>query len=125
MKLLPVQEVHGVTMANVARAHEAMNAAYNALALDRDTDSLVNDVELARTYVSQAKTELGAPGAGHEALDAARVAARAVLPRLDHALVLLNALAVTPDPLHVAPLLDELGIAMDHVETALAGAGWD
>jgi hypothetical protein len=48
-----------------------------------------------------------------------------VLPRLDHALALLDALELAPDVAHVQPLLDELGIAMDHVETLLAAVGWD
>lgn len=112
------------SMANVGRAHSAMNAAYNALAVDRRPETLVADAQLARDYVDEARAEL-TPGAGHEASDDARAAARAVLPRLDHALALLAALQVAPDPLRVTPLLDELGVAMDRVEAAMTGAGWD
>ena len=101
-------QVETVNMGGFERAHGAMNAAYNALALDRDKDALDPDVRLARGYLQEAHTEL-TPIAGHDGADAALVAARAVLPRLEHAM----------------KLLDELGIAMDHVEEALAAVGWD
>ncbi|MCB0880048.1 MAG: hypothetical protein KDC46_13840 [Thermoleophilia bacterium] len=117
-------QVETVNMGGFERAHGAMNAAYNALALDRDKDALDPDVRLARGYLQEAHTEL-TPIAGHDGADAALVAARAVLPRLEHAMKLLDELAVTKDALHVTPLLDELGIAMDHVEEALAAVGWD
>ncbi len=117
-------EIMQVNMGSIERVQGSLNAAYNALALDRDTDALVPDVRLARDYVNEARGELD-PGAGHDGADAAATAARFVLPRLDHALKLLDELEVTADPAHVAPLLDELGIAMDHVEQALAGAGID
>lgn len=124
MQVEPLTTQPGFSMANIGRAHSAMNAAYNALAVDRRPETLVQDAQLARDYVAEARTELE-PGAGHEAADDARAAARAVLPRLDHALALLAALQVAPDPMRVTPLLDELGVAMDRVEAAMSGAGWD
>ncbi len=117
-------QIETVNMQGVERAHGALNAAYNALAVDRDVDPLLPDVRLARGYVTEAQREL-TPTAGHDGADDALAAARAVLPRLEHALQLLDELAVTQDAVHVTPLLDELGIAMDHVEQALAAVGWD
>ena len=110
-------------MAHIERAHASINAAYDAIALDRETDDLATDVPMARRYLTQARTEL--EPMGHEALDDASRAARAMLPRLDHALALLEALGTANDPDHVRPFLDELGIAMDQAEAALAGVGWD
>lgn len=113
-----------VTMGDVARAHESLNAAFVAIAADRIPQTVAQDALLARGYVHEARAHLYA-GTGHAASDAARAAARAVLPRLDHALRLLDLLATTRDETHIQPLLDELGTAMDRVERALAGAGWD
>ena len=117
-------QVETVNMGGFERAHGALNAAYNALAVDRDKDPIAPDVRLARGYVTEAQREL-APATGHDGAEDALAAARAVLPRLDRALQLLDELAVTQDIMHVTPLLDELGIAMDHVEQALAAVGWD
>ena len=114
----------GPSLADVERAHASLNAAYSAIATDRIPQTLAQDARLARGYVHEARAHLHA-GTGHAAADGARVAARAVLPRLEHALRLLELLATTRDQAHVDPLLDELGAAMDHVEAALAGAGWD
>lgn len=116
-------------IAFVEKAHAAINAAFNALAADEAPRELQSSVLLARGYVGEARTALATVptdgGAGHDGPDDASAAARAVLPRLDHALVLLEALGVAPDPANVAPLLDELGLAMDHVEETLVAAGWD
>lgn len=109
------------SMWNVERAHAALNAAYNSLADDTGRVPLVTDIGLAQQYVREARTEL----AGHDGPTDASVAARAVLPRIEHALQLLDALGMSRDPRNVAPLLDELGGAMDHVEAALAAVGWD
>lgn len=114
----------GPSMADVERAHASLNAAYSAIAADRIPQTLARDADLARGYVHEARTHLHA-GTGHAATEGARAAARAVLPRLDHALHLIDLLATTRDQSHIDLLLDELGTAMDHVETALAGAGWD
>ncbi|MCW2921348.1 MAG: hypothetical protein JWL76_1222 [Thermoleophilia bacterium] len=114
----------GPSLGDVARAHESLNAAYSAIAADRIPQTLAQDARLARGYVHEARAHLYT-GAGHSGTDAARAAARAVLPRLDHALRLLDLLATTRDQTHVQPLLDELGAAMDRVESVLAGAGWD
>lgn len=116
-------QIEAVTMAGVERAHASLNAAFNAIAMDRDVDPIAPDVELARGYIAEARGFLQ-PGGGHDGHDDAATAARAVLPRLERALQLLDELAVAGDPVHVTPLLDELGIAMDHVETALAAVGW-
>ncbi len=121
--IAPIEQA-GPSMADVERAHASLNAAYAAIAADRIPQTLVRDAGLARGYVHEARTHLHV-GAGHAAADEARAAARAVLPRLDHALRLLELLTTTSDQTHVDLLLDELGTAMDHVETALAGAGWD
>lgn len=105
------------TLASVERAHAALNAAYNALTVD----SRPSDVGLAQRYVREARTEL----TGHDGPADATAAARAVLPKLEHALQLLEALGASRDPLHVGPLLDDLGSAMDHVEAVLASVGWE
>ncbi len=123
MRLEALQPV-GVDMAHVEQAHAALNAAYNAVAVDRRPATLVRDTNLARGYVHEARIAL-TPTTGHDGRDEAAKAARAVLPRLERALQMLDVLAATRDPLHVEPLLDELGIAMDHVEAALAAVGWD
>ncbi len=121
--ITPVE--HGApTMGDMARAHESLNAAYTAIAADRIPQTLTQDARLARGYVHEARAHLYA-GTGHAATDGARAAARAVLPRLEHALKLLTLITTTRDQAHVQPLLDELGAAMDRVELALAGAGWD
>jgi hypothetical protein len=117
-------QIEAVTMAGVERAHGALNAAFNALATEGETTRMPHDVRLAKGYVQEAVTELH-PAAGHDGADAALAAARAVLPRLERALQLLDELMVTTDPAHLAPLLDEIGIAMDHVEQALAAVGRD
>jgi hypothetical protein len=117
-------QIEAVTMGGVERAHGAINAAYNALATDGEQTRVPQDARLARDYVEEACTELR-PAGGHDGADAATAAARAVLPRLERALQLLEELMVAPDTAHVAPLLDELGIAMDHVEQALAAVGHD
>jgi hypothetical protein len=121
---MEISAVQPAGLATIERAHGAMNAAYNALAGDRDAGMLPTDVRLAHDYISEARSELDV-FAGHDAPDDAKASARAVLPRLQHALLLLDALSITPDPEHIAPLLDEIGFAMDHVESAMAGAGWD
>ena len=120
-----IEAIRPVTsMWNIDRAHDSINAAYNAIAVDRRPATLVHDVGLARGYLHEARAEV-APAAGHDGPDDATRAARAVLPRLDHALVLLDALEAFPDAQHIEPLLNELWIAMDHVEDALAAVGWD
>ncbi len=111
-------------MAHIEAAHASVNAAFNALAMDRTTAALPRDVKLARGYVGEARlalTEL----AGHDGQDDAAAAARAVLPRLDRAMAILDELGQSHDPRLVQPLLDELGIAMDHAEAALGAVGWD
>ena len=114
-----------VGLGHLESARDAMNAAYNAIALNRGTvGELAAGVPLAREYVSEARDTVAA-AEGHEAVDDAHRAAREVLPRLEHAVQLLDALGIQPDPEHVTPLLDEIGIAMDRVEAVLAGAGWD
>jgi hypothetical protein len=113
-----------ITMGGIERAHASLNAAYNAIATDRLPETLVRDCGLARDYVTEARQELQ-PASGHDGPDGALAAARAVLPRLERALQLLDELQTTHDVEHVAPLLDELGIAMDHVEQALGSVGWD
>lgn len=118
MQIEPTTQNAAAPLWNLERARDAMNAAYNALSVDAPIAGV------ATSYVHEARREIVAT-AGHEAPDGARAAARAVLPRLDHALTLLATLATATDPMHVTPLLDELGFAMDHVETVLAGAGWD
>lgn len=123
MNIDPIQPTT-LTMADVERAHASLNAAYAAIVTDRVPQKLAQDARLARGYVHEARAHLHA-GNGHAAPDSARAAARAVLPRLDHALRLLELLATTRDQAHIDPLIDELGAAMDHVEEALAGAGWD
>jgi hypothetical protein len=122
MQIDPLSADHTPPMANLDRAHASLNAAYNAIALDRDTDPLQHDVKLAHFYVREAMSELTS---GHGGPSDAGAAARFVLPRLEHALQLLDGLGATADPTNIAPLLDELGQAMDHVETALAAVGWD
>lgn len=117
-----VTAVQAATGANaaigrLAVARDAMNAAYNAMAA-------APNLELARGYVREAREAVRAV-TGTEARDDAAAAARAVLPRIDHATQLLDGLGVNPDPVHVAPLLDELGLAMDHIEQALAAVGWE
>ena len=121
---MKIETMSPVSMGNVERAHSAMNAAYNTLAVDTTRDTIPENVNLARGYLSEARGEL-VPGAGHEGPCEAAVAARAVLPRIERAFQLLDALGASRDPHHVAPLLDEIGIAMDHVEAALAAIGWD
>jgi len=121
MKIESVTADRMPLMGNVENAHAAVNAAYNALALDRTPAALPANAKLARQYVAEAHQEL----AGHDGLSDANDAARAVLPRLEHALALLDALGIAPDPINVAPLLDELGVAMDHMEAALAAVGWE
>lgn len=109
------------SLTHVDRAHAALNAAYNALAVDRDATTLPRDVGLAQRYVREAHDAL----TGSDGPSDASAASRAVLPRLEHALQLLDALGTSHDPRNVAPLLDEIGLAMDHVESALAAVGWD
>ena len=121
---MQIDTIDRTGLGRLEAARDSMNAAYNALALDRQTDPLTRDVALARGYMCEARDAV-APLGGSDGLDDATFAARGVLPRLEHALQLLDAMGVAPDPLHVAPLLDELGFAMDHVEQALAGAGWE
>ena len=111
-------------LAGLQAAHGSMNAAYNALAMDRDKDPIGQDIDLARGYVREATQAIATAG-GNDGLTDAMHASRAVLPRLERALMLLDALGMTPDPAHVATLLDEIGTAMTHVEEVLAGAGWD
>jgi hypothetical protein len=106
-----------VSMGHVERAHAATNSAYNAL-------SDASDLTLARSYVTEARGEL-APLAGHDGPDDAGAAARAVLPRLDRALTLLDSIGAARDQQHLVPLLDQLGQAMDSLESVLAGVGWD
>lgn len=119
---MDIEPITAVTLSRVETAHGSINAAYNALALDRTRDPLDADVKLARGYLNDARTHL-TPGEGHDGQDDALAAARAVMPRLDRAMQLLDELEVSKDPAHVAPLLDELGIAMDHVEQTLAAVG--
>lgn len=119
-----IDQVGAVDMARIEQVHATLNAAYNAIAMDRETDPVARDVVLARGYVSEARATL-VPAGGSDGQEDAAVAARTVLPRLDRALQLLDELEVSKDPAHVAPLLDELGIAMDHVEQALAAVGWE
>lgn len=106
-------------------AHAGLNAAYNALAVDLLEERLAADAALARDYVAEARAALAGGLAGQRPAGEAAAAARAVLPRLERALMLLDRLCAAPDPLHVAPVLDELGLAMDHVERALGAVGWD
>src|SRR5438128_156221 len=105
MQLAPIPALGGLE-----RAHAAINAAYGAIADDeaaaRPCDE---DIRLTRDYLGEARGELAA--SGHDGPDDAKAAARSVLPRLDHALALLDALDASRDPLQVAPLLDELGLA--------------
>jgi len=125
MNITPIDPTANVSMGDVSRAHESLNAAYAAIATDRVPDRLPEDVVLARGYVREARGFLTVGAGGQAGRDAARVAARDVLPRLDHALMLLDLLDTTRDQQHVDPLLDEIGAAMDRVESVLAGAGWD
>jgi hypothetical protein len=117
-------QIEAVNMGRVERAHASLNAAYNAIATDRVPETLVRDCGFARDYLAEAHRELQ-PGSGHDGPDGAAAAARSVLPRLERALQLLDELQTTSDVQHVAPLLDELGIAMDHVEQVLGAVGWD
>lgn len=119
-----IEPVTNVTLRGVEATHSALNAAFNALALDRESDDLSTDTALARGYVSEARTYLVA-GHGNDGQDDALTAARFILPRLDRALQLLDELEVTKDAMHITPLLDEIGIAMDHVEQTLTAAGYD
>ena len=124
MNITPIDPTTNVSMGDVSRAHESLNAAYAAIATDRVPDRLPEDVVLARGYVREATQAIATAG-GNDGLTDAMHASRAVLPRLERALMLLDALGMTPDPAHVATLLDEIGTAMTHVEEVLAGAGWD
>lgn len=114
------------TIGDVSRAHESLNAAYNAVSAYREAPGAgLEPVDLAHDYVHEARGFLSTDGSGKGATDAARLAARDVLPRLDHATKLLAQLRTTQDAEHLMPLLDELGASMDRVEQVLAGAGWD
>lgn len=125
MNISPISETTGPSIGDVSRAHESLNAAYAAIATDRVPEKIPTDVSLARGYVHEARGFLTNGAGGQAGRDAARAAARDVLPRLDHALQLLDLLAASRDQQHVDPLLDALGAAMDRVEAVLAGAGWD
>lgn len=113
-------------MAYIEAAHASVNAAFNAIAVDRAPAAppAPKDVDLARDYVTEARQAIIGL-AGHDGPDDAALAARAVLPRLDRAMAILDELGQSRDPLLVQPLLDELGIAMDHAEAALGAVGWD
>ena len=124
MQLEAITPAAPVSLGAIERARDSMNAAYNAIAVDRVDDTLARDTGTATGYLHEARTHLQTCVA-HAASTDARAAARAALPRLDHALQLLATLAVAPDPDHLTPLLSELGTAMDHIEAVLAGAGWD
>ncbi len=112
-------------MAYIEAAHASVNAAFNAIAMDRTSaPPTAKDVELARDYVTEARQAI-VDLAGHDGPDDAALAARAVMPRLDRAMAILDELGQSHDPRLVQPLLDELGIAMDHAEAALGAVGWD
>ena len=112
-------------MGNVERAHSALNGAYNALALGRDEDRPgPPDVGDARDWLAAVHEEL-TPLAGHDGPDDATAAARAILPRLDRIRTLLEGLGTGATAAHVDAVLQEIGVAMDHAEEALAAVGWE
>lgn len=122
-------EIDAITQATPARGighwqtmHASLNAAYNAIAVDRQPDAVEQDVELARGYVNEAFVA-GRQLLGHDGLDDAHASAQHVLPRLEQALHLLEQLGANKDAAHVTPLLEQLGVAMDLVEQVLAGVG--
>lgn len=110
--------------AKLETAHGALNAAYNALAVDVRADTLRSDVALARGYVTEAQQALAglaadAPGA------AAAATARDVHPALERTIMLLDSLDGAAGAGDLASLLDVIGAAMDRIERSLAAAGWD
>jgi hypothetical protein len=112
-------------MGNIERAHSALNGAYNALALGRAAGRATAPAIIdARDWLAEVHEQL-TPLAGHDGPDDAAAAARAILPRLDRMRALLEGLGATDDAAHVDALLQEIGVAMDHAEAALAAVGWE
>lgn len=93
--------------------HAALNAAYNALAVDRSVETLRRDARLACEYLAEARAAIEAIGTSGSRLSAA-------VPGMTRASMLLS---VEPDELRVAEALAQIGSAMDEVERALAEAG--
>lgn len=111
-------------MGEVERAHSSMNAAFGALTSRSGVPVATHDVTLARAYVGDAHASI-AIVAGTDGPHDAAIAAREMLPRLERAIAILDQLGQAHDHRLVQPLLDELGIAMDHAEAALAAVGWE
>lgn len=74
--------------------------------------------------VTQARTRVE-DVLGHDATADALAAAHAVLPRVTRATELLHTLQQPTAAADLAPLLDDLGAAMDQIEAMLAAAGFD
>lgn len=104
-------------------AHGLLNAAYGAIATTQPgivTPAWNDQIALIQ------KAQLNVQGvlAGDARADAVR-AAREVLPHITRAAEVLAAIHRPVTPAELQPLLDDMGAAMDHIETLLGAVDWE